>query len=125
MVSIWWQWLGALERAAQRARAGEGATFIDCQIFRLHPHMIYSEMAYVDEKELSAAEAAEPLSRLRHRLASSMQDELGAIERSVAAEVEVAYGAALACTEPPAVELCTDIYADAIVRESLVGGLSE
>src|ERR1035441_6419663 len=61
MVSIWWQWLGALERAAQRARAGEGATFIDCQIFRLHPHMIYSEMAYVDEKELSAAEAAEPL----------------------------------------------------------------
>jgi pyruvate dehydrogenase E1 component alpha subunit len=78
--------------AIDRARAGEGPTFIEAATQRLTGHYIGDAEAYREPGELEAAREDEPLARIRRRLVGLGWDDdaIAGLEAPVRAEVEAA-----------------------------------
>jgi pyruvate dehydrogenase E1 component alpha subunit len=103
--------------AVERARAGNGPTFLECLTFRLGAHAFGTGTEYVDADELARAEAAEPVGRHRRWLVAERgvpAATLDKIEEDAAQRVQAAVAAAVAAPPPGADELLTDVFSSGV-----------
>jgi acetoin:2,6-dichlorophenolindophenol oxidoreductase subunit alpha len=107
----------ALDLALQRARRGEGPTFIECVTFRFRGHYFGDRMPYIPKEQLAAALAADPVPRFRTRLIDAGlcgEEELNRIEDDAQQAVESALRAVMSSDSPSIDELDRDVYATPI-----------
>jgi 2-oxoisovalerate dehydrogenase E1 component len=114
----------SVRAACDRARRGDGPTFVEAMTFRLQGHYFGDPAAYVDADALAAAREAEPLARFRRRLVSSGVggDELDEIDAEVDAAVRAAMDEAQAADLAPVEELEVDVYGDRTANITRGGG---
>ena len=103
----------AVTAAAERARAGEGPTFIEGLTYRLSGHMAGDLETYRTSEEIEMQRQYEPLVALTQRLqAHGVADaDLEAIRAEVEKEVEEAVEFAQNSPWPDKAEAYTDVYA--------------
>lgn len=80
----------AFQEAIERARSGNGPTFVESVTYRLCGHYFADAGAYMDQDELAAERARDPIAALRSQLLEeghATEDELAALEQRVADEV--------------------------------------
>jgi 2-oxoisovalerate dehydrogenase E1 component len=105
----------AVAGAADRARRGEGPTFVEAVAFRLQGHYFGDSMAYVDQEQLQAARTRDPVSLFRERLLAAgvaSSAELDAIDDALRQEVEEAIQFAVESDQSDPAELYVDVYSD-------------
>lgn len=102
----------AVRQAAERARAGEGPTYIEGITYRLAGHMANDLETYRTEEEVNRQREYEPLKVLRQKLLDrgSDQVELDEIHDGVEKEVATAVEAAENSPWPEQAEAYTDVY---------------
>lgn len=103
----------AVSQAAERARAGEGPTFIEGLTYRLSGHMAGDLETYRTPEEIDYQRQHEPLAVLTSKLTERgvSADELEEIRRSVEAEVQAAVEFAENSPWPDPAEAYTDVFA--------------
>lgn len=82
-----------VRRAVERARSGAGASLLEVLTYRRKGHAEHDAQGYVPAGEIEAWEAKDPLTRYEQQLLTdshASQEELDAIARRVADEVEQA-----------------------------------
>ncbi|MBD0859802.1 thiamine pyrophosphate-dependent dehydrogenase E1 component subunit alpha [Gordonia sp. zg691] len=107
--------LSALRRATDRARAGEGPTFLEFQHYRLTGHTGTADFSYVPADELKAAMLRDPAPTFRTwLLENGHMDEsvVEQIERRARQTVDDAFDYAAGCEFPAASDIYTDVFAD-------------
>lgn len=83
----------AAKNACDRARAGEGPTFIECKTMRMHGHSEHDAAKYVPRELLDEWKKKDPLIKMEHYLISnniSDNQELSALDERVKKEIEKA-----------------------------------
>jgi 2-oxoisovalerate dehydrogenase E1 component len=92
----------AVAEASTRARAGEGPTFIEARCHRLWGHYNLDAEHYRPKADLEAAQAADPVAALRHRLLDTgvPDAELTVLEEEVSQAIDDAAGEALSAAAP-------------------------
>jgi acetoin:2,6-dichlorophenolindophenol oxidoreductase subunit alpha len=103
----------AVSQAAERARAGEGPTFIEGITYRLAGHMAKDLETYRSKEEVDAQRAHEPLVVLRDKLLNRGADKqiLEQLRNEVETEVQAAVEFAQNSPWPPLAEAYTDVFA--------------
>lgn len=107
----------ALQAAIDKARRGEGPTFLECVTFRFRGHYFGDRTPYIPRDRLAQAMAADPVPRFRRHLVDtgvSTDDELVRVEEGALTEVEEALQKVMTAEAPPVEELDRDVYASAI-----------
>jgi pyruvate dehydrogenase E1 component alpha subunit len=107
-----WQASGV---AVARARAGEGPTLLDAKTFRFRGHLLGDDSHYIPASEMAAAVAADPIPRFRSYLIEqglAGAEDLDAIERKNASEIDEAVAYAFDSPFPDVSELETDVLAE-------------
>jgi TPP-dependent pyruvate/acetoin dehydrogenase alpha subunit len=102
----------AARDAADRARAGQGPTLIECQTYRIHGHSLGDQQVYRGKAEVEEWKQRDPILRLEARLLEAgLLDEARKKEILDAVEAEVAEAVAFASASPfpDAAELTTDV----------------
>ncbi len=105
---------GAIVEAAERARAGDGPTLIECKTYRYRGHSMSDPAKYRPKGELEAWQAKDPIRRLGKKLrqAGSLDDELAEeINRQAQAKVDAATEYAKEQPYPAIESILEDIYA--------------
>ncbi len=95
----------AVRVAAERARAGQGPSFIECRTIRLWGHYNRDVEHYRSKADRTAAEMRDPILRLRARLVGSgivTADQLARTEHEIEGEIEKLTEEALAAPKPSA-----------------------
>jgi pyruvate dehydrogenase E1 component alpha subunit len=102
----------AVKKAAERARAGEGPTYIEGLTYRLAGHMAGDLETYRTKDEIDYHRQYEPLAVLRQKLLDrGMADEdLDQIEQETEAEVQEAVEFAENSPWPDIAEAYTDVF---------------
>jgi TPP-dependent pyruvate/acetoin dehydrogenase alpha subunit len=102
----------AVKKAAVRARAGEGPTYIEGLTYRLAGHMAGDLETYRTKEELDHHRQYEPLVVLRHKLLDRgvEENEIEKIEREIEEEVQKAVAFAEESPWPDVAEAYTDVY---------------
>jgi pyruvate dehydrogenase E1 component alpha subunit len=105
----------AASEAVERARAGEGPSFIVATTYRFLGHHVGDPLNYRTKEEVDVWREKDAIERFRgyltdHGIAS--EDELSSIEHEVQAEVDRASDGAKAAAEPDPSQLMTDIYSE-------------
>ena len=93
----------AVSTACDAARRGDGPTFVEAVAYRLQGHYFGDAMAYVDQGELAAARARDPLGTFRRRLLDTglaERAELDGIDAEL--DVEIARAVEFAKSSPAA-----------------------
>jgi pyruvate dehydrogenase E1 component alpha subunit len=107
---------GAFQRAAQRARDGQGPTFLECVTYRMGPHSTSDDPTlYRSEAEVSAWRARDPILRLTQSLSSRGvldAERLAALDRELTEELDSALSIVEADPPPPRASLFDDVYAN-------------
>ncbi len=84
----------AAAEAAERARAGQGPTMIECVTYRLSMHTTADDpKRYRDEEEVESWERREPISRFQKYLKQKgllSDDDIGELEEQIKAEIQEA-----------------------------------
>lgn len=103
----------AVNKAADRARAGEGPTFIEGITYRISGHMSGDLETYREKEEIEMQREHEPMVVLRKKLISRGVDEnqLDGIAAEVDGDVEEATEFAQNSPWPDVTEAYTDVYA--------------
>lgn len=105
----------AAARAVARARAGDGATLIECKTYRTRPHAEgMGDFDYRTREEVAAWKARCPIAAFRQTLENDhgiATAELEAIAEDVTAEVARSRTAAEAAPLPTAADAATHVYA--------------
>ena len=106
----------AFQRAAARARAGQGPTFLECVTYRVGPHSTSDDPTlYRSEAEVSEWRARDPIARLARSLESqgALTAAQGqALDDELRAELDAALEIAEAAPPPPRASLFDDVYAE-------------
>jgi len=98
----------AAQRAAVEVRAGRGPVFLEFRTYRFRAHSMYDPERYRSKDEVAAWRQRDPIDLLTERLRRADllgDDDLAAIERDVAAEIDGAVAAAEAGTLEPVEDL--------------------
>ena len=107
--------LAAFERAAARARDGDGPSFIECLTYRVGPHSSSDDPTrYRDEAVTRSWQERDPIALVRARLLEEgALDDAGdaALTRELTAELDAAIAAAAAVPPPARSSLFDDVYA--------------
>jgi len=107
----------AAKEAVDRARAGEGPSLIEAMTFRFHGHLLGDMDAYMDPGEKEGWIKKDPVPAFRTWLIAqghATEDQLGAMERAIASEIEDAMNFALSSPYPDAAEMRRDVYRDEV-----------
>jgi pyruvate/2-oxoglutarate/acetoin dehydrogenase E1 component/TPP-dependent pyruvate/acetoin dehydrogenase alpha subunit len=126
----------AVAEAVERARSGEGPSFVEAVAYRLQGHYFGDQMSYADPDELAAKRADPPFARYRERIIDgglATEAELDRIDADLVAEIDAAFESARDAKPPDADELTRDVFAlggtelsaPSGERESLPGGDTE
>jgi pyruvate dehydrogenase E1 component alpha subunit len=98
----------AAQRAAVEIRAGGGPVFLELRTYRFRAHSMYDPERYRSKDEVAAWRERDPIDLLTRRLRGADllgDDDVAAIERDVAAEIDAAVAAAEAGTLEPVDDL--------------------
>jgi len=110
----------AARKAVDRARAGEGPTFLECKTYRYHGHSEHDRATYRDQDELIAWESRDPIERWEVYLEKRKYD-IEAIRAEVSQQVKKIVEDAVAFAEasplPEGPEAMEDLYASPIPEE--------
>ncbi|HEX6512508.1 MAG TPA: thiamine pyrophosphate-dependent dehydrogenase E1 component subunit alpha [Chloroflexota bacterium] len=104
----------AASELVERARRGEGPSYLVCQTYRYHGHHAGDPLNYRDKEEVDRWRAQDPIERLKSTLLDwgiVSTSDVETMERAIVAEVEEAIAFAKASPEPALDQLMTDIYA--------------
>ncbi|MGD1993219.1 MAG: thiamine pyrophosphate-dependent dehydrogenase E1 component subunit alpha [Anaerolineae bacterium] len=107
----------AAREAVERARAGEGPTFLICRTSRIRGHEEGDPQAYRDPEDLKNALAGDPVARYREHLLKEglvTQEELEEIEAEVNEEVEEAVAFAKESPAPTLASALEDVYEERV-----------
>ena len=112
---------GAVKKAAEKARAGEGPTLIEARFLRLLGHFVADDQWYRDLDEVNKYWELDPILRMRqYMIEGKVAAEAEIEETEKRAEKDIADAISYAefeCSEPPAGTLYDDIYADGEIIE--------
>ena len=100
--------------AAERARKGEGPTLIECKTYRHHGHYEGDPQMYKAKEEVEKWMANDPINKLGALILSNKyatQEELDALAKAAADEMEASSQYALAAEFPDPSEALEDVYA--------------
>ena len=104
-------------KAVDRARSGEGPTFLECKTYRYHGHSEHDRATYRDQEELVAWESRDPIERWEVYLQKRKYD-IDAIRAEVSQRVKKIVDDAVAFAEaspvPEGPEAMEDLYATPI-----------
>ena len=103
-----------MEEAIQRARSGEGPTFIEAMTYRLWGHMMGDPEVYRTKEEVAQARVNEPIVRLGRRLIELgySDEDLARLDAEAEAIIADALQFAKSSPVPAAEEAYTDIFAE-------------
>lgn len=111
---------GATRGAVERARAGEGPTFIEAVTYRRRGHSTSDDPTkYRDEEEVEAWRKRDPLDRFRSYLEDQGlwdEEEEEALVAQLREEIDEAVDAAEAADGPPLESMFSDVYAEMPAR---------
>jgi pyruvate dehydrogenase E1 component alpha subunit len=105
----------AVKRAADRARAGEGPTFLEFKTYRYRGHSMSDPMKYRTKEEVEQWKMRDPIEMVKHTILTeniATQEELDTIDAKVKGQVEAAVTFAEESPYPPAEEAFQSIYAE-------------
>ncbi len=103
----------AVARAAERARAGEGPTFLEFRTYRYKGHSMSDPMKYRTKEELESYKQRDPIEQVRATILKkglATVEELAAIDEKIKAKVDEAVRFAEESPYPPAEEAYKDVY---------------
>lgn len=115
----------AVAEAAQRARAGEGPTLLECVTYRARGHSTSDPARYRDPREVESWLARDPILSLERRLVAeglATAPELAAEREAIEREADQALEAALLAPSPAPEALMEDVYAPAVIRRRSTAG---
>ncbi len=104
----------AVARAAERARAGEGPTFLEFKTYRYKGHSMSDPAKYRTKEELEEYRNQDPIEVVRHTILENnyaTEQELEEIDNKIKAEVAESVEFAEKSPYPTADELYKDVYA--------------
>ncbi len=105
----------AMDEAVQRARAGEGPTFLEMRTYRYKGHSMSDPQKYRTKEELESYKAKDPIDLTRHVIESEGYADakwFDEIDAKVKAEVDESVKFAEESPWPDASELYTDVYVE-------------
>jgi acetoin:2,6-dichlorophenolindophenol oxidoreductase subunit alpha len=108
----------AAAQAVDRARAGEGPTFLECRTWRHMPHSEGEQPRYWDETERAGWLERDPLPSFARFLVDSGHATDGDLEQladSCNRRVEEAVALAEAAPFPPALDALSDVFVEAAI----------
>jgi len=105
----------AAGRAAAAVRGGEGPRFLECRTYRFRAHSMFDPQLYRDKQEVEEHRKHGPLVRFLGWLKEAglvHQEDIDAIERRIAEEVDAAVAFAEAGEWEPVEQLTRHVYAE-------------
>lgn len=103
----------AAQEAAAYIRAGKGPYFIEAHTYRFRAHSMFDAELYRDKEEVEAWREKDPIPALRAVLADQVTDEdVAALEKQIAAEIETAVAFAEAGSWEPISDLDRFVYSN-------------
>jgi pyruvate dehydrogenase E1 component alpha subunit len=103
----------ALALALDRAKAGEGATLIECKTYRWMGHWTGDPQTYRTREEVAAWKARDPVARFREKLTGwgyLTYGQLDEIDRAAKEEAEAAAQFALSSPDPDPARVLDDVF---------------
>jgi pyruvate dehydrogenase E1 component alpha subunit len=116
----------AAGRAVSHARAGQGATFLECLTYRRYGHNIGDTGAARPAEEREYWLSRDPIALARARLIGDhglAETELEEVDRAAAKRLELAAEAAAAMPPPPEEWAFEDVYSEPQIIAAVGGGL--
>ncbi len=107
----------AVSEARERARAGDGPTFIEADTYRFRGHFEGDPEPYRDEEDVSAWQARDPIETFAERLIERgelTEEEFEAIEEEAEREIEAAVENAREAPEPTPEEAYEDMFSQPV-----------
>ncbi len=104
----------AVSRAAERARSGNGPTFLEFRTYRYKGHSMSDPQKYRTKEEVEKYKNEDPIEKVRESILSNKiatVADLDAIDANIKLKVEEAVKFAEESAFPPASDAYTDIYA--------------
>lgn len=105
----------AISEAAERARAGEGPTFLEIKTYRYRGHSMSDPASYRTKDELNSYKDIDPIETTRKTILDkkyATEEELEAIEDEIIEEVNASVKFAEESPLPDASELYTNVYVE-------------
>jgi pyruvate dehydrogenase E1 component alpha subunit len=103
----------AVARAAERARAGEGPTFLEFKTYRYKGHSMSDPAKYRTKEELEDYRSRDSIEAVRHTILThnmATEEELTAIDETIKARVQESVEFAETSPYPTVDELYKDVY---------------
>jgi pyruvate dehydrogenase E1 component alpha subunit len=103
----------AMDEAAERARAGEGPTFLEIRTYRYKGHSMSDPQKYRTKEELESYKAKDPIEAVKHTILKEKYEEeqwFEDMEAKIKGIVDEAVQFAEESPWPEASELYTDVY---------------
>ncbi len=103
----------AIEEAADRARKGDGPTFLEIRTYRYRGHSMSDPAKYRSKEEVEEYKSKDPIEVVRKTILAkkwATEKELDAIEEEIMAQVNASVDFAEESPYPPAENLYTDVY---------------
>ena len=105
----------AVSRAATRARAGEGPTFLEFKTYRYRGHSMSDPQKYRTKDEVEAYKMRDPIEQVKKELLDNgiaTEEDLLAIDAQIKIRVEASVKFAEESPYPDPKEIYTDVYVD-------------
>jgi pyruvate dehydrogenase E1 component alpha subunit/2-oxoisovalerate dehydrogenase E1 component alpha subunit len=105
---------GAVRRAVERARAGQGPTLIEADTMRMRGHAEHDDMKYVPREMVEEWARKDPIARFEQALLGGgvAADELQAVAARIESELAAELAAAEASPMPDPASGLTGVYGD-------------
>lgn len=103
----------AVSRAAARARAGEGPTFLEFRTYRYRGHSMSDPQKYRSKEEVEAYKDRDPIEQVKYRILEfgiATQADLDVIDAKIKVQVQESVEFAEASPFPTADEAYKDVY---------------
>ena len=103
----------AVARAAERARSGEGPTFLEFKTYRYKGHSMSDPAKYRTKEEVEEYRHRDSIEAVRHTILThnlATEEDLAAIDERIKAQVQESVDFAESSPYPEASELYTDVY---------------
>jgi pyruvate dehydrogenase E1 component alpha subunit len=103
----------AVSRAAERARKGDGPTFLEFRTYRYRGHSMSDPQKYRTKEEVEKYKAQDPIEQVKQAILSkklATESDLEAIDAGIKIKVEEAVKFAEESAYPPVSEAYKDVY---------------
>lgn len=107
--------VAAVEKAAERARKGEGPTLLEMMTYRWQGHFAGDPAAYRPDEEVAEWKAKDPVQKIRKDLAARKvlkEADIKKLEEEIEADVQAMLSFSLESPYPDVSEALTHVYAD-------------